>query len=213
MQRPRDKGGTKGVFVKENFHNRVACWRSVFPWLWASLNKFARPRQPLVRPWTTPKDPSLRFPLVSLFLHLLSPPYFFLYFFYSSTFFFFFFLFNDRLCTIIPRTKARLAFPSSKRNGIWGRLRFVHAREPEKIEGGHAFFTGRACHRSIRHDRRRWPHATNTCHYVDSFDRSRRRRIVYFNLVPLTGGIKESRTTFTLLVYTPRGETSRSLTL
>lgn len=148
---------------------------------------------------------------------LISPPFisslFFFIFLLLFYLFFFFFLFNDRLCTIIPRTKARLAFPSSKRNGIWGRLRFVHAREPEKIEGGHAFFTGRACHRSIRHDRRRWPHATNTCHYVDSFDRSRRRRIVYFNLVPLTGGIKESRTTFTLLVYTPRGETSRSLTL
>lgn len=43
--------------------------------------------------------------------------------------------------------------------------------------------------------------------------RSRRRRIVYFNLVPLTRGIKESRTTFTLLLYTPRGETSRSLPL
>lgn len=84
MQRPRDKGGTKGVFVKENFHNRVACWRSVFPWLWASLNKFARPRQPLVRPWTTPKDPSLYFPLVSLLPHLLSLPYFFFFCIYIS---------------------------------------------------------------------------------------------------------------------------------
>lgn len=173
MQRPRDKGGTKGVFVKENFHNRVACWRSVFPWLWASLNKFARPRQPLVRPWTTPKDPSLYFPLVSLLPHLLSLPYFFFFFVYIFLLLsnHFFFLFNDRLCTIILRTKVF----SSKRNGIWGRLRFVHAREPAKIEGGHAFFTRKPCHRSIRHERRRRPHARNTCHYVNSFEKTSNR--------------------------------------
>lgn len=173
MQRPRDKGGTKGVFVKENFHNRVACWRSVFPWLWASLNKFARPRQPLVRPWTTPKDPSLYFPLVSLLPHLLSLPYFFfflyIYFFYSPTISFFSstIVFARLFCVRKPS--------SSKRNGIWGRLRFVHAREPAKIEGGHAFFTRKPCHRSIRHERRRRPHARNTCHYVDSFEKTSNR--------------------------------------
>lgn len=83
----------------------------------------------------------------------------------------FFFLFNDRLCTIILRTKVF----SSKRNGIWGRLRFVHAREPAKIEGGHAFFTRKPRHRSIRHERRRRPHARNTCHYVDSFEKTSNR--------------------------------------
>lgn len=160
---------------------------------------------------------------------LISPPFisslFFLFFLYIYIYisftprpFFSLSLFKVFVFARLSRVyyKARLAFPSSKRNGIWGRLRFVHAREPAKIEGGHAFFTRRACHRSIRHERRRWP--TRKKHlslrrFVRPFERRIVVRIVYFNLVPLTRGIKESRTTFTLLVYTPRGETSRSLTL
>lgn len=93
----------------------------------------------------------------------------YIYFFYSPTISFFSstIVFARLFCVRKPS--------SSKRNGIWGRLRFVHAREPAKIEGGHAFFTRKPCHRSIRHERRRRPHARNTCHYVDSFEKTSNR--------------------------------------
>lgn len=208
MQRPRDKGGTKGVFVKENFHNRVACWRSVFPWLWASLNKFARPRQPLVRPWTTPKDPSLYFPLVSLLPHLLSLPYFFfflyIYFFYSPTISFF--------SSTIVFARLFCVRKYSPRNAMEfgaGCGSSTHASLQKLKEATLSLPASRAI---VPFDTKEEGVRTQETLVITSI-RSRRRRIVYFNLVPLTRGIKESRTTFTLLLYTPRGETSRSLPL
>lgn len=180
MQRPRDKGGTKGVFVKENFHNRVACWRSVFPWLWASLNKFARPRQPLVRPWTTPKDPSLHFPLVSLFPHLLSLPYFFFFFLYIYIFLLLldhFFLSLSSKSSSLHDYPAYTIKPVSRfppRNA----MEFgadcgssTHASLQKLKEPTLSLPAGRAI---VPFDTREegGRHARNTCHYVDSFDRS-----------------------------------------